>query len=263
VQKLLAALLGVLILVGVSPLGFGWGREGHEIVALIAERNMGLAALEPAKALLGGASLEEVANWADEYRHDHRETAPWHYINVPLADSRIDLARECPNGQCVIAQTEHFLSVLKDPKADPATKADALKFVIHFIGDLHQPLHDEDDRDKGGNDCAVILEGHPDTLHWLWDTGLVEPIDRDPKALAAELERRITDQDRATWVKGSIEDWVIEGHRLAQSVAYRNLGTENPAPITVTYEKQADEVIETQLEKAGLRLAYLLNEALR
>jgi len=204
-----------------------------------------------------------MASWADEYRHDHRETAPWHFIDIPLADSSIDLARECPNGQCVIAQTEHFLSVLRDPSADRAKKAEALRFVIHFVGDMHQPLHDQDNGDKGGNERHVILDGHPDNLHWVWDTGLIERIDRDPHALAAELQRRITDQDRATWVKGSIEDWVMEGHRLAQTVAYGDLGTENPAPITAAYEKEADPVVETQLGKAGVRLAYLLNEALR
>jgi hypothetical protein len=138
---------------------------------------------------------------------------------------------------------------------------EALKFVIHFVGDMHQPLHDEDNGDKGGNDRHVILDGHPDNLHWVWDTGLIERIDRSPQALSAELERRIT--NRAAWVKGSIEDWVMEGHALAQSVAYRGLETENPAPITAAYEKEADAVIEIQLEKAGVRLAYLLNEALR
>jgi hypothetical protein len=110
------------------------------------------AALERTKATLVGASLEAVASWADEYRHDHRETAPWHFIDIPLADSRMDQARECPNGQCVIAQTEHFLSVLRDPSADRAKKTEALRFVIHFFGDIHQPLHDQDNGDKGGND---------------------------------------------------------------------------------------------------------------
>jgi hypothetical protein len=96
-------------------------------------------ALDQARAILGGASLEDVASWADDYRRDHRETGPWHYIDIPLADSKIDMARECPQGQCVIAQAEHFLAVLKDPNADKASNAEALKFVVRFIGDLHQP----------------------------------------------------------------------------------------------------------------------------
>jgi hypothetical protein len=149
------------------------------------------------------------------------------------------------------------------PNADRAAKAEALEFVIHFIGDMHQPLHDEDNGDKGGNDRHVILDSHPDNLHWVWDTGLLERIDRNPQALAAELGRRITDQDRASWVRGSIEDRVMEGHTLAQTVAYRDLGTENPAVISPEYERQADLVIEIQLEKAGVRLADLLNHALR
>ena len=75
-----------------------------------------------------------MANWADDYCRDHPESGPWHYIDIPLANSRIDMARECPEGQCVIAQTEHFLTVLKDPKADRAAKAEALRFVVHFVG---------------------------------------------------------------------------------------------------------------------------------
>ena len=221
------------------------------------------AALAKARDLLGGNTIDSVASWADDYRHDHPETGPWHYIDIPLADSKIDLARECPNGDCVIAKTEQFLAVLRDPGADVAKKVEALKFVIHFVGDMHQPLHDEDDGDKGGNARHVIFDGRPDNLHWIWDTGLLEHINRNPETLAVELESHITAEDRAEWVQGSIEDWVLEGHRLAQTVAYGDLGSENPAPITPAYEQQADPVIELQLEKAGVRLAYLLNGTLK
>jgi hypothetical protein len=92
------------------------------------------------RKLLAPEGPEEASVWADEYRHDHRQTGPWHYIDIPLADSRIDLARECANGDCVIAKTEQFLAVLNDPSADANAKARALRFVIHFVGDLHQPL---------------------------------------------------------------------------------------------------------------------------
>jgi hypothetical protein len=84
-------------------------------------------------------------------------------------------------------------------------------------------------------------------------------MNRNPAAFAAELESRITPQEKAQWQKGSIEDWVTEGHRLARTVAYGHLRNENPAPITPAYERQADPVIELQLEKAGVRLAYLLD----
>jgi hypothetical protein len=239
--------------------GLAWGHEGHQVIALIAEQYLTAASKAKATDLLDGSMIDAVASWADEYRRDHHETGPWHYINIPLADSKIDMARECPDGNCVIAKTEQFLAVLKDPNADKHAKGQALKFVIHFIGDLHQPLHDEDNGDKGGNTRHVNFDGHPDNLHWVWDVGLLQHINRSPVALAAELESRITPQDKAEWQKGSIEDWVMEGHRLAQTVAYGDLSSENPAPITPAYEQQADPVIELQLEKAGIRLAYLLN----
>jgi hypothetical protein len=242
---------------------FGWGHEGHTVVALIAEHYMTPAALTKSSDLLGGATLDAVASWADDYRRDHHETGPWHYIDIPLGDSKIDMAQECPKSDCVIGKTEQFLAVLRDPKADRAAKAEALRFVVHFVGDMHQPLHDEDDADKGGNSRHVIFDGHPDNLHWVWDTGLLDHINRNAEALAIELESRITLQDRAEWARGTIEDWVMEGHRLAQTVAYGDLDSQNPAPITSAYEQQADPVIELQLEKAGVRLAYVLNAALK
>ena len=263
VRKLLRAMFLVLALILSRSPGFPWGGEGHQVVGLIAEKYMTATALAKAGDPLDGSAIDAVASWADDYRKDHRETGPWHYIDIPLADSKIDLARECPNGDYVIAKTQQFLAVLKDPKADKDAKAQALKFVVHFVGDLHQPLHDEDNGDKGGNTRQVIFDDHPDNLHWVWDTGLVEHINRNPAALAAELESRITPHDQDGWQKGSIEDWVMEGHQLTQKVAYGDLSNENPAPITPNYERQADPVIELQLEKAGVRLAHLLNDALR
>jgi nuclease S1 len=99
---------------------FGWGYEGHEIIALIAEHYMTKPALAEARDLLGGESLDQVASWADEYRHDHPETGPWHYIDIPLDVSRIDMPRDCPEGNCVIAKTRQFLAILKSPNADRA-----------------------------------------------------------------------------------------------------------------------------------------------
>ncbi|MGA2075412.1 MAG: S1/P1 nuclease [Terriglobia bacterium] len=191
VRKLLRAEFLVLALILPSLPGFPWGYEGHQVIALIAMKYMTADAQARAGDLLDGSAIDAVANWADDYRHDYRETGPWHYIDIPLADSKIDLARECPDGDCVIAKTQQFLAVLKDPKADKDAKAQALRFVIHFVGDLHQPLHDEDNGDKGGNTRYVVFERHPDDLRWIWDTGLLEHINRNPAAFAAELESRI------------------------------------------------------------------------
>jgi hypothetical protein len=260
--------LFALSLMHVAPCGFAWGPEGHHVTVILAERYLTPDTAARVKELLGSESLLDASVWADNCRHDHPETAPWHYIDIPLQDTKIDLRRDCPNGDCVLAKTEAFLAVLKDPQTDHAAKAEALKFVIHFVGDLHQPLHDEDDNDKGGNTRLVQLGSHVpppglnDNLHWLWDTGMIERINSNDQALAEIIRREITDADLAAWAKGDVEDWILEAHRLAQTVAYQGLGSANPAVITPEYERQADQVIEIQLAKAGVRLAFLLNKAL-
>ena len=95
------------------------------------------------------------------------------------------------------------------------SKTQAFKFVIHSVGDLHQPLHVADNGDTGGNTRHVIFRGHPDNLHWVWDTGLLQHINRNPAAFAAELASRITPEDKGGWQKVSIEGWAMEGHGFA------------------------------------------------
>ena len=248
--------------------GFAWGPEGHHVTVLVAEKYLTARSAALVKDLLGAESLLDASVWADNYRHDHPETGPWHYIDIPLQDTTLDLRRDCPNGDCVLVKTEAFLAVLRNTGAARSDKTEALKFVIHFVGDLHQPLHDEDNNDKGGNMRLVQLGFHvpppglTDNLHWLWDTGLIERINSNDQALAEIIRRRITDEDRAAWAKGGLKDWVLEAHRLAQTVAYQGLGSATPAVISPEYERQADQVIETQLARAGIRLALLLNETL-
>jgi len=254
----LAALLTVI-----AQNGLAWGPEGHEAVAILTERYLRPSTRAHVRELLGSESLEEASLWADQIAHSTRpETASWHYIDIPLRDSGIDLRRECPQGQCVLAKTEEFLAVLGNPRPGREARSQALKFVVHFVADLHQPLHCEDHHDKGGNTQAVIFEGHPDNLHWVWDTGLVQEINRDPRSLAAELESEITDSERAAWQAGSVESWVLASHRLAQTVAYRRgwgFGTPVLGP---GYDTRAEAIIRIQLEKAAVRLAFLLNREL-
>jgi len=107
--------------------------------------------------------------------------------------------------------------------------------------------------------AAALQSGLRPHKHRVWDTGLLQHINRNPATLAADMESRLTPRDETEWRRGSIEDWVMEAHRLAQTVAYGHLSNENPAPITPAYERQTDRVIELQLEKAGARLAYLLD----
>lgn len=251
----------VLLLAGRFALG--WGPEGHRVVVMMARQHLRPETAARVQQLLGSENLEDASTWADQIAHSTRpETAPWHFIDIPLRDSRIDMRRECPRGQCVVAKTEEFLAVLGDPRAPYLRRQEALKFVVHFVADLHQPLHCEDHHDRGGNGQRVIFEGHPDNLHWIWDTGLLQEIDRDPRTLAVRLDREITPQEGAAWQEGSIEDWVMESHRLAAQVAYRRAWVFFPAILNRNYDQRAEDVIRLQLERASVRLAWLLNQRL-
>lgn len=249
--------------VGAAQSANAWGPEGHKAVAILVMRHLRPDTRARVQYLLGSESIEEASLWADTIAHSSRpETAPWHYIDVPLRDFRIDLNRDCPGGNCVLVKTEEFLSVLGNPRAGEDAQRDALKFVLHFVADLHQPLHCEDNHDKGGNTQQVIFEGHPDNLHWVWDTGLVQEIDHDPHALAALLDRGITDRDRSAWAQGNLTDWVMESHRIAQTVAYPRSALFSVPVLDRSYDERAERAIETQLDKASVRLVRLLDERL-
>ena len=161
------------------------------------------------------------------------------------------------------AKAEEFLAVLKNTSASQSDRAFALKFLVHLIGDLHQPLHCEDNNDRGGNDLHVIFHGQPENLHSLWDSGLITAINGNAGEYAADLESDINEEDKIAWGDGTIEEWAIEAHDIAQAIAYSQMGTKDPVVIGPSYENGAKPFLESQLRKAGIRLADLLNESLR
>ncbi len=242
-----------------------WGREGHEVIAILAEQRLTPDVREKANRLLNGASLTEVSTWADQVRND--ETAPWHYVSIELTETEYDPARVCPQDQCVIGQIEQFQRVLADDKAGGRKRQEALKYLIHFVGDLHQPLHAANRNDRGGTQTEVEFLGQtldpfrdgPWTLHAVWDSGIVA--ERDPDALhyAERLNTWLQTQPEHAFEDGSVVDWAMESHRIAKEHAYvlpedRIVGEE--------YVRANIPVVDQQLAKAGVRLARLLNEAL-
>ena len=129
-------------------------------------------------------------------------TSPW---PTPRSTWRVN-AR---TGIASSPRRNNFWLCIRTQRRVTQPKAEALRYVVHFVGDMHQPLHDADNGDKGGNGRHVIFDSRPDNLHWIWDTGLLEHINRNPEALATELESNVTAQDRQAWDKGSIQDWVF------------------------------------------------------
>jgi hypothetical protein len=240
-----------------------WGPEGHRAVAIIAEKNLKPGTLVAIRALLGPYdTLAAESVWADDIREEHPETGPWHYIDIPLSASRLDMARDCREANCVVGKIQEFESVLKNKSADPASRRDALKFLIHFVGDLHQPLHCEDNGDKGGNTIQVIFFGQPMNLHSVWDGGILRREKLFGLKLATDLESRITSNEKAAWTHGTMADWAMEGHTLAVQVAYGKLPHEATPSLGEEYFNAALPIVDLQIEKAGIRLAALLNQAL-
>jgi hypothetical protein len=256
-----------------------WGPEGHILVARIAEAQLTPAVRARVAEILGpGKTMESVASWADAVRNQRRETGPWHYIDIPIDKPHLDMARDCPKGDCVIAKIEQFAAVLKDPAAGADQRREALMFVIHFVGDMHQPLHCSDNHDHGGNEVRIIFANRPGNLHSLWDGRLLQDMGTE-QALFPRLEQQA--EHHRKWGKGTVRDWAEESHKAAQKMVYGKmpkpaktapagvtaaLSALPPAPpVTIGpgYERKADPLIAVQLEKAGLRLASLLNASLQ
>jgi nuclease S1 len=253
-------LLALLMTAGPA---LGWGPEGHRAVAMIAAKNLTPEARDKVQAMLTPHdTLAALSVWADDVREEHSETGPWHYIDIPLAASTVDMEHACQAGNCVVAKIAEFESVLKIKSNDPALRREALEFVVHFVGDLHQPLHCADNNDQGGNKVQVIFFGQPGNLHAVWDGGIIRREKQYGAQLAAALESRITPDQRAAWARGSVEDWAMESHALAVKVAYGKLPPAVTPNLADDYVNATLPVVEEQIEKAGIRLAHLLNEAL-
>lgn len=245
-------------LLGVCLPAFGWGPEGHDLVARIALAQLSPAARAQVAEILGpGETIVSVSSWADEVRSSREETAPWHYIDVPIDQPNLNMTRDCPQGACVVAAIERFRNEVKNPATPPAERREALMFIIHFVGDLHQPLHSSNNQDRGGNDVRVRFQGRSSNLHSLWDSGLMGQMGTEDELYARLLPE--AQKNRKKWARGSVEAWVEESHKAAQKTVYGLLPKGSPAVIDAEYERQADPLIEMQLAKAGVRLAAMLN----
>ena len=255
----------VSFLCGSLP-AFGWGGEGHSLIARIAWVQLTPAVQARVSEILGpNVSIQSIASWADNVRNQRRDTGPWHYIDIPIDKPHLDMARDCPKGDCVIARIEEFQKVVVDPSATPVERKEALMFLVHFVGDMHQPLHSSDNKDKGGNDVKLDFFGRNYNLHSVWDSGLLGRMGKEDE-LFAQFSRDLTDKRAKKWGKGTVEEWAEQSHKAAQKVVYGKL-PKAPAggeiKVDAAYERLADAVIKDQIEKAGARLAALLNATLR
>ncbi len=263
-----------------------WGPQGHRTIGAIADRLLNAQARAAVSDLLRGdldkygnpshrTTLEAVSTWADEIRGTPASHPAWHYDNMP-ACGREPRGEYCRDGECNTAQLERLIGVLSDTRATHRERNEALKWIVHLVGDIHQPLHAADNDDEGGNAVPVVLAGvHTrgrTQLHGVWDNELVHlalhtrntrrvPANVAALAAAAEDLRRSRGQ-------GTPEEWARESNELARRVAYHYAGFECraiPRRIVILdadYQRAAERVVRDRLLLAGARLAALLNRTL-
>ena len=287
-MRLIGAALWVL-LSAVSAPAHAWGPEGHRVVGDIAERYLNAKARTEAAELLkndrladgspsGRRTLGEVASWADEIKDFDwgRRRGSWHYDDMPLCADP-EYAKYCRSGRCASAQVERQLAILGDARARPRARNEALKWVVHLVGDIHQPLHAANRGDRGGNQLQVSFLGVRDNppygslnLHALWDVHMVSRLVADRGGERVLASAPIAESDRTAWEQGSVELWIAESHVLARDRVYAMLPVATSCGDRIAgvvslgdaYYASSAPVIDLQLRKAGVRLARVLNGSL-
>lgn len=265
-----------------------WGEEGHRVVALIAEHYLRPAARRRIDAILAtdpepkAEDLAYQATWADRWREDDpdgRRTASWHYVNLELVHPSLQWAcwghrplpagmpaSQGPSRSCAVDKIAQFDAELAAPDTPASERLLALRFVLHLVGDLHQPLHSSDNHDHGGNDIRVRgIARRPTTLHHAWDTVFVRRLGHGPQQIARHLIQTITPADQQRWARGTPADWAWEAWRMARDDAYGKLPARHGrAAVTLdaAYVRRATADVKLQLSRAGVRLAWMLNQAL-
>jgi hypothetical protein len=258
-----AGLFAVLFALAPLDEAASWGASGHSVVAEIAQRRLHPEALRRIKKLLGGeVSLASIASWPDHLTLLRPNTVNWHFVNIPYDATGYVPARDCgetPKGDCVINAIARFRAVLADKWAPKRKRAEALKFLVHFVGDIHQPLHSADRNDAGGNQVAVTFFGNPMSLHAVWDYGIIDKHTFDWGEYVRELEQNwIAGKDIAALQRGTPADWAMEAHKIAIDVVYV---LPEDLKLDDSYYRRALPAVDRQLALAGLRLARVLNEA--
>ena len=309
-------LLAAVMLLFAPARAWPWGCDGHQAVAIIAEKHMTAHALATANQLLrsepvdpslsrfcaspGLDLLADSATWADDVKGLRPETSPSHYIDIPRDAPRSALAESCPaSSGCVTSALEHQIELLRSNGTDAPTRADALRFIIHLVGDLHQPLHCISNNDEGGN-CVPIdffgnapveknpqYETYSPNLHSVWDYAIIQRIKGTETVTqwAASLDQQFGVQ-AGNWEKQGVEveNWAWDTHVLANEVAYGKLPVpipvETPEPvkscsddnhvstrmlkldeqISQSYLDAVVPTVNEQIAKAGIRLAMILNQ---
>jgi hypothetical protein len=275
----LAALAVTLLLH--SPSALAWGGLGHEAICELAFRELDDTARRRVSALIQldqeFTTLRASCNWPDR----PRQRASEHFVNLPRDATGLD-DDDCPLAEeCVVSAVKHDLAVLASPHATDEEKLAALKYLGHWVGDIHQPLHAASRDDRGGNHIRT-LGSSCESLHTLWDSCIVEErLGMHPLAIVPELQAGITDEQRAEWLASDPVDWANESFAIARDPAIgycvmvgdtcqyaadnREFDQGEPERVVVVNQAYLDRhsvIVRERIAMAGVRLAGLLRQVL-
>ena len=245
----------LLVLCALGSQAFAWGLQGHQVIANVAWQALTPKSRDEVSQLLAlepGQTLESIATWADEHRSP--ATSSWHYVNFPRNSCKFEPERDCAGGQCVVGAIETNLSVLAS-NADDKARLKALKYLVHLVGDIHQPLHAGYKDDRGGNTYSLRAFMRQSNLHSVWDSGLIAQLDLDNQALTRILQRSVAPKEvREISVVGMAE----ESCRLVASPGFYP-----EEKVTQEYVQRFMPLLQQRLSSAGYRLAAVINRALQ
>ena len=264
-------LLNSLLLNPAAPSGAAWGNDGHKIVCEIAWARLttaGRALVQQVRQGDSFATFAESCTWADDVRKTtHKYTYDYHFINIPGKVAGVDLHRDCGDAQkrCAPWAIEHYATILADAHRPRRERLEALRFLGHFVGDLHQPLHAGRPQDLGGNNIRVSFFGdtgtseNPMNLHKVWDSQVLRRAGlRWPNAAQA-LNSEITSSQATEWSNFDVLGWTNESYRIDEDYVYGHLPSDRK--IFNVYYNEALGLSRVQLQRAGVRLAHLINSA--
>ena len=260
-MRILVAVAATVLAVAPAP-AYAWGKTGHRVVGQIAEAHLSSKVRAAVKRILGAETMAEASNWPDFMKSDpspfwQKTASPWHYVTLP-GGKTYDQVGSPPEGDAITA-LDRFSATLRDRKASPDDKRMALRFIIHVVGDLAQPLHNGNGTDRGGNDLKVTWFGKPTNLHSVWDSLLVDDEQLSYSEMATWLTARITPADVKAWSSAEPKVW------MADSVVVRDQVYPPAGDLLLGYRYVYENTprMERQLEKGGVRLAAYLNTVFR
>lgn len=241
-------IIAFTLLLGSTAQAFGW--KAHALIAARAQESLTPAARAEAERLLktiDAASIVDIAAWAD--KHKNSTTARWHYVNFPKGTCHYSARRDCPDGNCLVAALQQQTAILADHRNDDLTRAKALRYVVHLVGDIFQPLHAGYAGDKGGNRYQININGRGSNLHRLWDTGLGEHTPNLRQVALASPTMAVRPGTPGQWAEAACQIVQQSGfypdHKPSQD-----------------YLRWAANKYVTQIQEAGDQLAVVLNDSL-